>query len=396
LPPPKVCRRIAQYHALLGSPSAEEAATARDKLIKLLAKQGLSWNDLPEILADISSTASTPSRKPPPTSAPQVNVLSLVLHLIEKYGVVTADERMALTLWCLHTYVFDRFAITPRLALLSPVRGCGKTTMLRLLELLIDDTFRSDHVTPPAIYHTLNRNPRATLLLDEVDNLDLQRNTPLRALFNAGHSQIELLDDGHLSTCNKHRRHGAPHATKSECGKQHARSRLSRTYRRRFVIVTAYNWRPLLAIADDLGMGQEARDAAIALSANRPDEDVAVTLLKDLRKIFDALPPWRWGMDRAPGAYLVEALLNLEDSFWAEYRGVNDDQLPRNLTQSQLAQLLRPFGIRPKTIWPTPRRPDDRSAPGYLRSQFEATWASYCSETDTPTQSSKIIHLPRS
>jgi hypothetical protein len=50
LPPPKVCKLIAQLHAMLGA-SAEEAATAREKLVKLLAKHGLSWNDLPEILA---------------------------------------------------------------------------------------------------------------------------------------------------------------------------------------------------------------------------------------------------------------------------------------------------------------------------------------------------------
>jgi hypothetical protein len=158
---------------------------------------------------------------------------------------------------------------------------------------------------------------------------------------------------------------------------------------------TADNWRPLLAIADDLGMGKEARDAAIALSANRPDEDVGVTLLKDLRKIFDTLPLSRWGQDRAPGAYLVEALLSLEDGLWAEWRGINDDRPPRKLTQSQLAQVLRLFGIRPKTIWPMQRRPGDRSARGYLRNQFEAAWSAYCPDTDTPTQPSKIIHLPR-
>jgi hypothetical protein len=442
LPPPKICQRIAKLHAMLGSSSPKEAENARAKLVKLLAEHRLSWNDLPEILAAIKpgGAAGTTTRKASPTStsAPQVNVLSLVLVLVEKYVAVTADERMALALWCLHTYVFDRFAITPRLALLSPVRGCGKTTNLRLLELLIEDAFRSDNATPAAIYYTLDHNPRTTLLLDEGDNLGLLRNATLRSLFNAGHirggafdrfvggwprkfrvfaplaiaaigelplplmhraivinmqlapaaSQIERLDDtdpAWVASRNEIRKWEASCSLASD-------PEIPSALRNR----AADNWRPLLAIADDLGMGKEARDAAIALSANRSDEDVAVTLLSDLRKIFDALPLSRWGEDRAPGAYLVEALLGLEDTLWTEWRGVNDDRPPRKLTQMQLAQLLRPFRIRPKTIWPAQRRLGDRSARGYLRSQFEAAWASYCPEADTPAQSSKIIGLPRS
>jgi hypothetical protein len=443
LPPPKVCRRIAQLHALLGSSSDKEAETARAKLVKELAKHGLSWNDLPEILAaaaTISSATGAASRKPSPTpsSAPQVNVLSLVLVLLEKYGVVTDHERMALALWCLHTYVFDRYAITPRLALLSPVRGCGKSTVLDLLDLLIDNAFHFHNPTPAPIYHALDRNPRTTLLLDEGDNLGLFQSGKLRSLFNSGHSrsgsfdrlvggwprkfktfaplaiaaigtlplplmqrsviinmqrasaasQIELLDDADPQWSASRNQIRMWEATCRLAPKPDIPSALRHR--------AADNWRPLIAIGDDLGMGAEARAAAIALNANRPDEDIPVTLLNDLRKVFNALPLPRWGMDRATGAYLVEALLSLEDSCWAEYRGVNDDRPPRKLTQNLLAQLLRPFGIRPKTIWPAQRRPGDHSARGYLYIQFEAAWASYCPEADTPTQSSKIIQLPRS
>ena len=45
---------------------------------------------------------------------------------------------------------------------------------------------------------------------------------------------------------------------------------------------------------------------------------------------------------------------------------------PRKLTQGELARLLRPFGIRPKTIWPAQRRPGDKSRRGYGRAQFAA------------------------
>jgi hypothetical protein len=48
-----------ELHALLGSSSAEEAQTAREKLLKLLAEHGLTWNDLPAIIA---ATAAADTR----------------------------------------------------------------------------------------------------------------------------------------------------------------------------------------------------------------------------------------------------------------------------------------------------------------------------------------------
>ena len=153
----------------------------------------------------------------------------------------------------------------------------------------------------------------------------------------------------------------------------------------------ADNCRPLLAIADALGHGEAARTALLKLYSNRPDEDPGVSLLADIGKVFLA-----GGVDRIGTKDLVEAMLELEDAAWAEWRGVNDDRSPHKLTQSELACLLQPFGIRSKTIWPLARKPGDRSCRGYTRDQFEAAWAAYCPTANTTTQPSKIIGLPRS
>jgi len=151
----------------------------------------------------------------------------------------------------------------------------------------------------------------------------------------------------------------------------------------------ADNCRPLLAIADALGHGEAARTALVKLHSN-PDEDPGVSLLADIGKVFLAR-----GVDRIGSKDLVEAMLELEDAVWAEWRGVNDDRSPHKLTQSELARLLQPFGIRSKTIRPLARKPGDRSCRGYTRDQFEAAWAAYCPTADTATQPSKIIGLPR-
>jgi Protein of unknown function (DUF3631) len=105
----------------------------------------------------------------------------------------------------------------------------------------------------------------------------------------------------------------------------------------------------------------------------------------DIRRIFLAR-----GIDRITSATLIEALLALDEGFWADWRGPNDDRPPRKLNQSDLSRLLRPFQIRPRSI-----RLGDRTARGYMREWFESAWASYCPPADTATQPSKVIHLAK-
>jgi Protein of unknown function (DUF3631) len=447
LPPLKVCLRIHHLFRLLGAPNANEAKSADKKLRKLLSTHGLTWNDLPAVIveaerliaeedakkrrAEAAARYAGPQTgaKASATDAPQINILDLVLRLIELHIGLTPEQRMAVALWALHTYVFGRFPITPRLALLSPVRGCGKTLLLILLELLTADPYRSDNVSAAVLYHELAHRER-TLLLDEGDNLGLLNNPVLRAIFNAGHRRggvisrfvggrsqrfpvhapLAVAAIGTLPLPIMHRaitiymRRHAPSdavlqpleefspvfpAARTEISKWAAtcsfdlNPEMPSQLRNR----AADNWRVLFSIADNLGHGEAARAAAVALNADRMDEDPGVVLLTDIRTVFEAAD-----IDHISSAALVEALIAL-DSLWDDWRGPHDDRPPRKLTQSELARLLRPFGIRPHTIWPAQRRAGAKSSKGYSRSQFEAAWAAYCSPAGTPAQPRKIIHL---
>jgi hypothetical protein len=146
----------------------------------------------------------------------------------------------------------------------------------------------------------------------------------------------------------------------------------------------ADNWGPLIAIADCFGpaWSQIAREAAVIFARAFHDEDAGVVLLSDLRDIFNCT-----GANRMASANLITALLDIEESGWGEYRGMRDDQAARKLTQGEMARLLRPFGIRPRSIWPqAKRRKGDTSRKGYYRSQFESAWQRYCSPAGTPAQ----------
>jgi uncharacterized protein DUF3631 len=435
LPSLKICRRIRQLFRLIGSSNPNEAAVARKKLDKILLEHALSWNDIPGCIAEadaadgIASQRAAASHAPPqtpPGDGSQVNVLDLVLYLVETHIAATPEERLAIALWILHTYVFDRFDVTPRLAALSPVRGCGKTTLLILLDLLANEPYRTDNVTAAVIYHLLDRQPYS-LLIDEGDNLGLLSNGVLRAVFNSGHRRggsIDRFVDGrprkfptfaplavaaiglmpfpllHRAIVINMQRAGGPALARLD--EQSAVFSATRVEIRKWAETctlkggpnmppvlrnrAADNCRVLLSIADDLGYGEAARAAMVILFANRPDEDFGVVLLTDIRGIFDRL-----NIDRVASTVLVDALLALDESMWTDWRGPNDSGPSRKLNQTGLSRLLRPFDIRPRTI----RLAGDRTSRGYLRSQFESAWAAYCPRADTPTQASKIIRLAR-
>src|SRR5262249_7036571 len=109
---------------------------------------------------------------------------------------------------------------------------------------------------------------------------------------------------------------------------------------------------PLLAIADALGYGDEARDALVlVLGAERVDsqERAALQLLRDIRGEFVA---------QGTTAFHTEQLLNslaFAEGDWVNWYG-------RGLDARGLAGMLRPYGIQPRSV-----RVGDRAAKGYHR-----------------------------
>jgi hypothetical protein len=439
LPPLKICRRIRQMYLTISDPNVNlnVAGTACKKLIALLAKHALTWNDIPACIAeaDAADAARAPKPAAPFTAAgpgPEINVLELVLQLIEEHFVMTPEEKLATALWALHCYVFNRFDHTPRLLVLSPTSRCGKSNLLQLLALLVPDPYYSEDVTAAAVRDELARGSRA-LFLDEGDNLGLLQDRKLRRLFLSGHHRNGFSDrfiGGRLHRVStfapmalaaievklplamltrsititmqrapkgliKRLKFDDPSfpATREQIGRWAATCKLNPDPELSFS--SDYiddNLRVLIAIADDLGYGEQARAAMRVLMADRPEEDPGVTVVTDIRSTFLAS-----GMDRTASRALVKALHALDDgnSTWNEWRGRHDDRPPHKLTEIELSQLLRPFKIKPRTIWPANRKPGDKSFRGYMRSWFESAWAAYCPSSDTPTQTSKIIHLPR-
>ena len=189
--------RLRQLHAMLGSNNSQERETARAKIDELLAKHRKSWNDLTELMS-AGGASPDPSwdaaEEDQPTTreaegqprGKQAKLLELVRFILELFIDMKPHEYIAAALWVLHTHIFQRFVVSPRLAFTSPVNGCGKTTALAVIEQLAFRPERMDNATPAVIYHLIDQLS-GTLLIDEADNLGLRENGILRGVLNSGH-----------------------------------------------------------------------------------------------------------------------------------------------------------------------------------------------------------------
>lgn len=127
------------------------------------------------------------------------------------------------------------------------------------------------------------------------------------------------------------------------------------------------NWEPLLAIAGCAGPEwlQRATKAALKLSGER--EETASTgneLLADIKQIFE-----RKQIDKIRSADLITELVEDQKKSWAAY--ING----KPILPVQLAKLLSPYGIKPKTV-----RFGVRTPKGYEAAQFTDAFARYLAD----------------
>jgi hypothetical protein len=116
-------------------------------------------------------------------------VVRPVENYIRRYVVLPERAYLPMALWTIATYMPRSFECFPYLALFSPAKGCGKTRLLEVLEVLASRPWRGTAPTPAALYRMMANCP--TLLLDEVEVLNGKNKSEsaltLLAILNAGH-----------------------------------------------------------------------------------------------------------------------------------------------------------------------------------------------------------------
>jgi hypothetical protein len=346
-------------------------------------------------------------------------ILDDLAALIARYvAFPSADALTAVALWVAHCHALDAFDSTPRLALLSPEKGSGKTRTLEVLSLVVPEPMHAVNVSAAALFRVVaDRGP--TLLLDEADtylgNTVAKQHEDLRGLINAGHRRGAMAYRGEVSgrsvgvvefpafaACALAGIGDLPDtildrsvsiAMKRRAPHEHVEPFRERVVRPRaesirdrlaawidpnldwlrgefpampagIVDRAADVWEPLLAVADLAGgiWPHRARNAALALNAARAERDpsLGVQLLRDCQRIFA-----QRDVDRLTTETLLEALTDSDESPWGDLRG-------KPLDARGLARRLRKYDVRPGD-----HRFTDGVRKGYRTEDFHDAWQRY-------------------
>ena len=315
-----------------------------------------------------------------------------IIRRIKRHVVCTSDDALAIALWVVFAWVHDEAAThSPILLITSAEPESGKSTTLSIIAHLAPRAIASVEISTAGLYRSIERW-QPSFVIDEFDSvLSNDDKAELRSIINSGHirgqgvircigddktpslfvtfspkcigmigrklpaatlsrsigvelrrrkledkvEQFDHRDDSELSDLRRRlRRFSMDNADALKAAKPNMPEC--------FVNRRADNWRLLFAIADLSGeeWGDKARETALRLTAANDASTINVRVLAAIKAIIEKLAE-----EKVIGsAELVKRLTAIEDGEWAEYRN------GKEITQRQLAELLKPFRIFPDKI----------------------------------------------
>ncbi|MEU8930417.1 DUF3631 domain-containing protein [Streptomyces sp. NPDC048409] len=337
---------------------------------------------------------------------------------IGKYVVLPSDEALtAVTLWVAATHIQSVLQHAPRLAVVGPTKGCGKSRVLDVLHETVHQPIMTVNMSTAVLFRVIGKNPR-TILVDEADTIFSKagENEELRGLLNAGHQRNrpawrisgpehkptpyptfamaalasigdlpDTITDRAVVLRMQKRKPGekvTPFRSRYATPELNAlRDKLAAWLRplrgtagRMAPTMpvedrAADTWEPLVIIADLAGghWPARARAACVAMTRYEAVQDeqtnLKTRLLRDIHRIFET----HGNPEAMSSLDLVTTLLQDADAPWAEHG-------TKGLNAHHLGNMLRDFGISPANY----RFDKGRQAKGYARNRFLDSWARHC------------------
>ncbi len=346
-------------------------------------------------------------------------VLDAVSDAIRRHMVMRGTDADMVALWCAHVYLFNRFSHTPRLLITAPDAECGKTLLLAHMVGNLVTRRMLVELMKTAPFFRLAEKYKPTFLIDEVD-VFIQEDSDLLAAINNGwephgsvarcvppdydvrlfttHSPvamagIKIVEKLPPTTVSRSIVITLERATEEEVAgtvvfdkrkHQTALHELGRKLARwtqdhasaianadpdlpeRVLNRLADKWRPLFAVAEVAGGHWPAKArAALFGSVDEKEPSRALQLLTDIREVM------RPNETAIFTTNLIERLVKLEDSPWAEYNYRARDW-DRWIKSQQVSRLLKGYRVTPGTV-----RVGKETAKGYKRESLEPAWKRY-------------------
>jgi len=350
-------------------------------------------------------------------------------RLLSRFVALPSEHDLhAIAAWALHTWAIEAFDSTPRLALLSPEKGSGKSRTLEVLSLITPTPIHTVSLTAAALKRLVGSGQRVTILIDEADTVlgwkTRSENEELRGLVNGGHrrgavSASVSMDKSRAGEVERFSQFApvalagigdlpdtimdrsiviAMRRRKPDERVESFRERKARkltVYLEERLLVWSENDMLIQALCDRIdalgdddlmppGIGDRPADVWEALIAigdiagdlwSQRIRDACVHLNERRREsevslgvllLRDIRQVFETeGVDRIHSGELAIALGSIEGSPWSDMRG-------KPVDANGIAKRLRPFGIRPGS-----HRIGERTHRAYLRADFEDAWQRY-------------------
>jgi hypothetical protein len=125
---------------------------------------------------------------PQPAAEPVVlsRLLDEIKSAIQAHVVIPEQAATALAVWVVHTYVYKERDAVAYVAIESPEKRCGKTTLLSVLAGLASRSLVASNITVGALFRAIDEYG-PTLLIDEADTY-LTGNGVMRGILNCGNT----------------------------------------------------------------------------------------------------------------------------------------------------------------------------------------------------------------
>lgn len=365
--------------------------------------------------------------EPWPEPVNGADLLDGVAAEFRRFLVLPSHADTILALWTLHTYSWAQCEYSPIVAITSPVRSCGKSRVLDVLEKVVSNSFRTGNMSEPVLFRVLDAR-KPSVLIDEFDTIPEDRRDALANILKHGFHRagrvhrvegdsekkvvefvvfgpkalacikLSTLDAPTVSRCINIRMQRKKSTQKVArlrryCGTEWQQKclRWSEDHREQIEAATAAMpdalgdreqdiYEPLFVLANLAGgdWPDKIKRAALALcgeSADAPTES-AVLLLTWIQTHFA-----KSTTDNVSSAALVEWLNKREDApFFAWNNG-------KGIGQNEVRRLLAGFDVQPRTV-----RLGDKTAKGYARDRLQDAFDAYLPQV--PVENGNTVTTP--
>jgi hypothetical protein len=350
--------------------------------------------------------------------------LDRIDHFIRRFLILPNESDYTIvSLWIAHTYFTHKIKTTPRLAIISPEYGCGKSRVLEVLESLTFKGEKLDHHTRSYLMRTVDlireefsRSP--TLLIDEIDSVfrkNSEEGEATRAFANTGYRATGfygITEGDSKKTPTKFKTFAPmalagkgevlPESVMTRAVIIRLQRRMGNEYIEDFLTdlvafeaeelreellgwsdycaqeISTLNpdlpvrdrdkevWLPLFIVAHlaDEAWIKRAEIALANIQEAKSDNTLPRErqLLSDIWKIFQAQE-----REKIKSAAIILGLIEMPDSEWDIYN------FGKPINERALAKKLRTYGIKPAQI----RFENGQGAKGYYRSEVESAVKRY-------------------